>query len=265
MELTPRGEATLTLEDELALGRRAQDGDESAIQTLVESNLRFAMYLANRYRRDGVDVDDLMQEASIGLLQAARRYDPDHGVRFASYAGWWVEAQLRRYLDRHGSAVRVTGSTRQLQHRLKQAEEHLLQVHGHASLEMIAAEAGIDLDTAERVLSRPSGIALSLDRHLGDGEDDFSLQDIVADDSTDEAFGHAEVMTILGPLLQQLGTRERQILLMRYAEQQTCAEVGLELNISASRVQQLEIQAIRRLRKHMLMGNSAWHQRRAAA
>ena len=87
---------TLTLDQEQALGRKIQAGDDSAVNDLVEANLRFAMYMANRYRRESVDIDDLIQEANIGLMLAARHYDPERGVRFTSYAGWWIEAQLRR-------------------------------------------------------------------------------------------------------------------------------------------------------------------------
>lgn len=245
----------LTLEDELELGRRVQGGDEDAVNQLVEANLRFAMYLAHRYRREGVEMDDLVQEANIGLMLAARRYDPEHGVRFTSYAGWWIEAQLRRYLSRHTSVVRIGESTRQLIRRLKRAEEKLVQAHAAVTLEMIASEAGVDLPTAELAMGSASAPPLSLDRAMGDTESEFTLQDTVADHSTDQAFGQAEVTTILLPLMEKLDSRQREVIRLRYGENKTCNEIGVELGLSGSRVQQIEVQAIRVLRRQLMMSN----------
>jgi DNA-directed RNA polymerase sigma subunit (sigma70/sigma32) len=99
-------EPVLTIEEEQAIGRRIQKGDGAALNSLVVANQRFATYMASRYRRQDVEMDDLIQEANMGLLLAARHFDPDRGVRFSTYAAWWIEAQLRRYLRRHKSVVR---------------------------------------------------------------------------------------------------------------------------------------------------------------
>lgn len=244
--------ATLTLEQEQEIGYRIQKGDESAINSLVEANLRFAMYMANRYRRESVDIDDLIQEANIGLMLAARHYDPEKGVRFTSYAGWWIEAQLRRFLSRHTSVVRIGESTQQVARRLRRVEEKLLQEHDHVTLEMVAEEAGIDLATAEFALGSASAAPLSLDRTMGDVEGEFTLQDMVADETTEDAFAQAEVETVLAPLLEHLDSRQRQILRMRYGENRTCNDIGDELGLSGSRVQQIEVQAIRSLRRRLM-------------
>jgi len=244
--------SVLTIEDEQALGRRIQQGDETAVNDLVEANLRFAMYMANRYRRETVDIDDLIQEANIGLMLAARHYDPERGVRFTSYAGWWIEAQLRRYLSRHTSVVRVGESTQQVARRLRRIEEKLLQEHSHVTLEMVAREADVDLATAEFAMGGASAAPLSLDRSMGDVEGEFTLQDMVADDTSEQAFTQAEVETILGPLLESLDPRQRQILQMRYGENRTCNDIGEELSLSGSRVQQIEVQAIRSLRRRLM-------------
>lgn len=244
--------ATLTLEQEQQLGYRIQKGDDGAVNSLVEANLRFAMYMANRYRRESVDIDDLIQEANIGLMLAARHYDPEKGVRFTSYAGWWIEAQLRRFLSRHTSVVRIGESTQQVARRLRRAEERLLQEHDKVTLEMVAQEAGVELATAEFALGSIAATPLSLDRTMGDVEGEFTLQDMVADETTEDAFAQAEVETILGPLLDHLDARQRQILRMRYGENRTCNDIGEELGLSGSRVQQIEVQAIRSLRRRLM-------------
>ncbi|SRR5579884_987674 len=251
--MNPTTAGTLTLESEQELGHRIRGGDESAINELVEANLRFAMYMANRYRREGVDIDDLIQEANIGLMLAARHYDPERGVRFTSYAGWWIEAQLRRFLSRHTSVVRIGESTQQIARRLRRVEEKLLQQHERVTTEMVAAEAGIDLETAEFALGSISATPLSLDRTMGEVEGEFTLQDMVADETTENAFAQAEVETILEPLLENLDSRQRQILQMRYGENRTCNDIGDELGLSGSRVQQIEVQAIRSLRRRLMM------------
>lgn len=252
MSATATAAPTLTLEQEQELGYRIQKGDESAVNDLVEANLRFAMYMANRYRRETVDIEDLIQEANIGLMLAARHYDPEKGVRFTSYAGWWIEAQLRRFLSRHTSVVRIGESTQQIARRLKRAEEKLMQENEKVTLDMVAAEAGIDRETAEFALGSVAATPLSLDRTMGDVEGEFTLQDMVADETTEDAFEQAEVETILAPLLEHLDSRQRQILRMRYGENRTCNDIGEELGLSGSRVQQIEVQAIRSLRRRLM-------------
>ena len=201
--------ATLTLEQEKELGYRIQKGDESAINSLVEANLRFAMYMANRYRRETVDIDDLIQEANIGLMLEARYLRLEKGVRFTSYAGWWIEAQLRRFLSRHTSVMRVGESTQQIARRLRRIEERLLQENEKVTIEMVAAEAGIEVPQAEFALGSLSSTPLSLDRTMGDVDGEFTLQDMVADETTEDAFEQAEVETILAPILEHLDARQR--------------------------------------------------------
>jgi RNA polymerase sigma factor (sigma-70 family) len=246
----------LTIEDEQALGRRIQQGDGAALNALV---------VANRYRRDAVDTDDLIQEANIGLMLAAQRYDPERGVRFTSYAGWWIEAQLRRYIRRHASVVRVGEGTQKIVQRLRRAEERLLQEQAHVTPEMVAREAQVNLTTAQLATGGASAPTLSLDRVMGDVDSDFSLQDMVADDTAEEAFTEAEAETVLGPLLGALDTRQRQIIHMRYSENRTCTDVGEELNLSGSRVQQIEAQALRCLRRRWMFPEGPFYPNPQAA
>jgi RNA polymerase primary sigma factor len=242
----------LTTEEEQSLGRRIQQGDNSALNALVVANMRFAMYIANRYRQDSVDIDDLIQEANIGLLLAARHYDPERGVRFTSYAVWQIESQLRRYLSRHASVIRVGEGARQVARRLRRAEEKLLQEHPHVTLEMVAREADIDLATAELAMAGAFATPLSLDRLWGDADREFTLQDMVADDSSEQAFTQTEVETVLGPLLEDLDSRQRHILEMRYAENRSSNEIGQQIGLSGARVRQIEAQAIRYLRRRLM-------------
>jgi len=239
----------LTAEDERILARRIQQGDEAALNALVEANLRFAMFMANRYRRRSIDIDDLIQEANIGLMLAARHYDPDRGVRFTSYAGRWAESQLHRFVSRHASVIRVGEGTQQTARRLRRIEEKLWQEQPHVTLDMVAHEAEVDLTSAQLAIGAASADPLSLDQPMGAVEGEFTLQDVVADDSSEQDFTRAEDNTVLRPLLEALDPRQRRILHMRYEESRTFESIGHELGISWSRAQQIEAQAIRCLRR----------------
>jgi RNA polymerase sigma-B factor len=130
---------------------------------------------------------------------------------------------------------------------------------------MVAREAEVDLATAEFAMGSASAAPLSLDRSMGDVEGEFTLQDMGADDTSEQAFTQAEVETILGPLLESLDPRQRQILQMRYGENRTCNDIGEELSLSGSRVQQLETQAVRSLRRLLMTSRHGRGPRRRIA
>src|SRR6185436_18255250 len=100
-------ESLLTEADERDLGRRAREGDESALRALVARNLRFVVSVAKRYQHRGLALDDLIAEGNVGLLNAARRFDPEQGVRFITYAVWWVRQSILMALAKQGRLVRV--------------------------------------------------------------------------------------------------------------------------------------------------------------
>jgi RNA polymerase primary sigma factor len=97
----------LTAHDELALARRIQAGDDSALDELVQRNLRFVISVAKKYRNRGLSLLDLIEEGNIGLMTAAHRFDPDRGVKFISYAVWWIRQSILAALARHGRTVRL--------------------------------------------------------------------------------------------------------------------------------------------------------------
>lgn len=257
---------TLSRENEQRIGRRIKLGDQEAVNALVVANLSLAGFMANRYRRAGIDLDDLMQEATIGLILAARRFDPDRGVRFATYAAWWVENQVRRYIRSRGASIRVGDRMDLTIVRLRRAEERLLQKHAGVTLKMIAEEAGVDLDLADVAWSPATGAPLSLDRVLGETGSEFTLMETLADSGSLREFSQAEFDAILSPLIDRLPPRQRQVIQLRFFENQSANEIGKVLGISGSRVKQIELQAVRSLRKEvMLRHGSSFRTSREAA
>ena len=108
----------LTAEEEKELGRRVQKRDRDALQKLIESNLRFVIKIAKKYRKSGLPFLDLINEGNIGLMEAARRFDPDRGVRFTSYAVWWIRQAILHYLSQASQVFRVSPKTANILYRV---------------------------------------------------------------------------------------------------------------------------------------------------
>src|SRR4051812_24077082 len=134
----------LSADEERELGRRAAAGDREARRRLVESNLRLVVFIARRYAGCGLDMLDLIQEGNLGLMKAAAKFDWERGSRFATYAGYWIRQSICRALSEKASLVRVPRRVNDSNHAIMQAEQHLLQLLGHApTTRQIADEAGV--------------------------------------------------------------------------------------------------------------------------
>src|SRR5690606_17503889 len=167
------GAEMLDAETELELARAWRNsGDEKALHRLVNAYMRLAISMAARYRRYGAPMNDLIQEAGLGLMKAAEKFDPDRGVRFSTYAVWWIKASVQDYVMRNWSMVR-TGSTssqkslffnmRRVQARLeREAMAEGQELDGYQLREMIAQDVGVPLRDVEMMQGRLSGSDFSL-------------------------------------------------------------------------------------------------------
>jgi len=243
----------LSAEAELALGRRIRKGDQSAVKALVEANLGFAAYMAGQFRRYSVDYDDLVQEAHVGLILAARHFDPNRGARFATYAAWWIEARLRRFLAHRSYMIKVSEETRRVARRLLRAEEKLLQTGQSSTVKALAQSEHIGLRTAEFALAAANARTLSLDHPSQFGSEDLTLSDRVADDSSAEGFDRAEAAAVVEISIDTLPVKQRQVLELLYYDNHSYAEIAQELSLSVSRVRQLESKALTSLRRSVLL------------
>ena len=122
----------LTQPEEQDLARRAKDGDESASWRLVEANLRFVVSLAKKYARSGYPIHELINEGNLGLIEAASRFDPDRGVRFVTYAGWWVRQAILAAIARYGQAFNLPPKLKHELYRFQTKVSHLTQELGQA-------------------------------------------------------------------------------------------------------------------------------------
>jgi RNA polymerase primary sigma factor len=261
--------AILAPERERELGRIIQSPEFSedvrreAVDELVRGNLRFVVSYAKRFHSPGISFLDLINEGNIGLIQAARRFDPERGVKFITYAVWWVRQAISSALSEHWGAIRLPHKQATLHSRLGRVKEALSRSLGReATMEEIAAEAGLRPDEAGNLMSM-SRSSESLSDVFG-AEEDRTLGDTLEQTSVtaaDDQLLQRSSVEQTRNLLDSLPKKERAILCRRFGipedgsdgerEPMTLQEIGEELSLSRERVRQIEAQAIARIKRTM--------------
>ena len=236
----------LSPDDELELGRRIAAGDGQALQRMVEANLRLVIAVAKRYRHEGIDLQDLVQEGNIGLLRAAQKFDYRKGYRFSTYAIWWIRQAVSRAVSNQAHAIRVPVH---IQESMGQAERTLAP--DGADMERGPASQYLSAETRE--LARRAHQTISLECTVGD--DDATLAEVIPDEHTPAPLEQVCNQVLRERLLELLATlpeRDRAIITLRYGlvdgQQRTCAEVGKRVHLTRERVRQVEVLALNKLR-----------------
>nr|WP_309502963.1 RNA polymerase factor sigma-32 [uncultured Roseovarius sp.] len=268
----------LDAETELALAYAWRDHrDEAALHRLITAYMRLAISMAFKFRRYGAPMNDLIQEAGLGLMKAADKFDPDRGVRFSTYAVWWIKASVQDYVMRNWSMVR-TGSTssqkslffnlRRVQARLeREAMADGVELDSHQMREMIAQEVGVPLRDVEMMSGRLSGSDFSLNTTQSAEDEGREWIDTIEDDGlrgdeqVEQAHDHAALRRWLTKAMARLNDRERLIVRERKLrdEPRTLESLGRELNLSKERVRQLEAAAFAKMRKTLEANGSEVH------
>lgn len=252
---------------EIELARLIKDGDEDALRDLVEANLRFVVAYAKRYRNPNVSFLDLIHEGNLGLIQAAKKYDPSqegHDVKFITYAVWWVRQAILHALAEHAGSFRLPQKQANNLYRLERIRSLLGERFGRAPTEReLSEEVGITVDDV-RVLTRASRGSLSLNEPVA-SEGDSELGDLLEQTGipdTDELLLRKSFSRAIDDALTELPERERQVLELRFGlsddQPKTLREIGEIMDLSRERVRQIESRALNKLRrshkKHSLQG-----------
>ncbi|MDG1457429.1 MAG: RNA polymerase factor sigma-32 [Pseudoprimorskyibacter sp.] len=260
----------LDAETELRLAYAWRDErDEAALHRLITAYMRLAISMASKFRRYGAPMNDLIQEAGLGLMKAADKFDPDRGVRFSTYAVWWIRASIQDYVMRNWSMVR-TGSTssqkslffnmRRVQARLeREAASRGETLDKHALRGMISKEIGVPLHDVEMMEGRLSGSDFSLNATQSVDDEGREWIDSLEDDSAqaaetvENALDTEQLREWLLTAMNSLNERERFIIRERKLrdEARTLESLGQELGLSKERVRQLEAAAFTKMRKSL--------------
>lgn len=240
----------LTAQQELELAKRCAAGDEEAIRTMVSANLALVLSIAREYTGRGAPLPDLMQEGSIGLITAARKFDYTRACRFSTYATDWIKQGIGRYLENQSGLIRVPRHTAERIRKLQKAALSLQQSGREPTAANIAACSGIPEEKVSQYLALMPEVC-SLDTPVGEGD---TLQFLLPDEQAtqpQEELVRRELKKTMEILLGKLTQRQQQVVRLRFGMADgTCyslEKTGVLLGISKERVRQVEKQAMDRL------------------
>ncbi len=245
----------LSGDEEKRLGRLIREGDQEALRTLVEANLRFVVHYAKRYRGLGLSFMDLIHEGTLGLMEAARRFDPERNVKFISYAVWWVRQSIFHSLSEHSRVFRLPQKLSGQVSRLSAAREKLKgELERMPTIAELAERTSLPPHEVEQLLLA-AGDDVSLSAAVGD-EGGLELGETLEQDSVPSAeleMIRSSFESRIQGMVSGLDEKEREVIRMRFGfdgeEPMTLQEIGLAMGLSRERIRQIESRAKEKLRR----------------
>lgn len=246
----------LTPEEEIELARRSKQGDEKALERLIQANLRFVVSVAKQYQNQGLPLGDLINEGNLGLIKAAKRFDETRGFKFISYAVWWIRQSILQALAEQSRIVRLplnrVGALNKIGKKLSQLEQ---EFEREPSTNELAEELDMSVYEVADTL-KISGKHISMDAPFVQGEDN-KLLDIMPNENDpmpDHRLMYESLKKDIEEALNTLDPREREVVKLYfgigYDHPLTLEEIGEKFKLTRERVRQIKEKAIRKLRHH---------------
>ena len=244
----------LASREEAELSERIKRGDQDALQQLVTANLRFVISMAMQYRDRGLPLEDLIGLGNVGLMEAAKRFDGTKGIKFISYAVWWIRQAILHALGGQVRTIRLPLNRVTMLHTIGRTSSKLAQeLERKPDADEVAAELNVSAEEVSYTL-RVSAHVRSLETFFNEEEEDRSLLDVLEDKSQpmpDEASMADSLHEAVEKVLSTLKDREAQVLRMYFGidrEPLTLEEIGRELRLTRERIRQIKEKALQRLR-----------------
>lgn len=261
----------LSAEQEVELGKRVQQGDQSARRQMIESNLRLVVKIARKYHVPKLGLMDLVEEGNLGLMHAVEKFDPDRGFRFSTYASWWIRHEIERSIMNQSRTVRLPVHVVREVNRYKRASYQLVQTLQHEpNIQEIAESTDHSVDDISRLmnLNRPSA---SMDEPISRGQrSEYTFLDALENKNAVDPAAVAqqhEVSSHIGEWLDFLGEKPREIIERRFGlnkfglargEAQTLEQVAQAVGLTRERVRQIQIQALQKLNAILRKNGYSW-------
>ncbi|HHC74301.1 MAG TPA: RNA polymerase sigma factor RpoS [Thiothrix sp.] len=245
----------LTPEEEVKYGRLARAGDEFGRKKMIVCNLRLVVKIARRYMGRGLPLPDLIEEGNLGLIHAVEKFDPEKGFRFSTYATWWIRQNIERALMNQTRTIRLPiHINKELNAYLRKFRELMQKTGREPSVNEVAEALGKPVDNLRKLLQYSERTG-SLDVQVGD-EGDSPLVDFVAvasDPEPADALEEEDISESVDHWLTQLDQKQQDVVVRRFGlhghDRSTLEQVGSELGLTRERVRQIQMDALKRLRR----------------